>query len=148
MKVALGQEEETVAQGLPGSLMYVLYEELCTQAWCSQDPVASLGTMDQTNMGTEKMRNLSTMYSEAEPRSRASGTGEGNLPVIPHHGPSACSQPWGPTPPQHVLRGPRAPWGGGEERRLCGAHRRPAQRLPPLLARASEGNSNPRTANT
>lgn len=48
MKVAQGQEEETVAQGLPGFLMYVLYEELCTQAWCSQDPVASLGTMDQT----------------------------------------------------------------------------------------------------
>lgn len=43
MKVALGQEEETVAQGLPGSLMYVLYEELCTKAWCIQDPVGFLG---------------------------------------------------------------------------------------------------------
>lgn len=51
MKVALGQEEETVAQGLLGSLMYVLYEELCTQAWCSQDPVGFLG-----NYGPNKYR--------------------------------------------------------------------------------------------
>lgn len=69
--------------------------------------------MDQTNMGTEKIRNLSTMYSEAEPGSRASGTSEGNLPVIPHHGLSACSWPRGPTMPQHVLRGPHTLWGAG-----------------------------------
>lgn len=74
---------------------------------------SSLGTMDQANMGTEKIRNLTTMYSEAEPRSRASGTGEGNLPVIPHHSPSACSWPRGPRTLQHVLQGPRAPWGAG-----------------------------------
>lgn len=55
---------------------------------------ASLGTIDQTNMGTE---NLSTMYSEAEPRSRASGTSGGILPVIPHHGPSTRLWLWGPT---------------------------------------------------
>lgn len=97
MKVALGQEEETVAQGLPGSLMYVLYEELCTQAWCSQDFLAKgfLGNYGP-NMGTEKIRNLATMYSEAEPGSRAGGASVGNLPVIPHHSPSACSQPWDP----------------------------------------------------
>lgn len=95
MKVAPGQEEETVVQGLPGSLMYVLYEELCTQAWCSQDPVGFLGNYGP-NMGTEKIRNLPTVYSEAEPGSRAGGASEGNLPVIPHHSPSACSQPWDP----------------------------------------------------
>lgn len=60
-------------------------------------------------MGTEKMRNLPTMYSEAEPGSRASGASEGNLPVIPHHGPSACPWPWAPTVPQHVPQGSRAP---------------------------------------
>lgn len=74
---------------------------------------ASLGTMDQTNMGTEKIRNLSTMYSEAEPGSRASGADEGNLPVIPHHSPSACLWPRGPMIPQHIPRGPHAPWGAG-----------------------------------
>lgn len=95
MKVAQGQEEETVAQGLPGSLMYVLYEELCTQAWCSQDLVSFLGNYGP-NMGTEKIRNLPTMYSEAEPGSGAGGASEGNLPVTRHHSPSACSQPWDP----------------------------------------------------
>lgn len=95
MKVAQGQEEETVAQGLPGSLMYVLYEELRTQAWCSQDPVDFLGNYG-LNMGTEKIRNLPTMYSEAESGSRAGGASESNLPVIPHHSPSACSEPWDP----------------------------------------------------
>lgn len=74
---------------------------------------ASLGTMDQTNTGTEKIRNLQPCTLEAEPRSRASGAGEGNLPVIPHHGPSACSRPSGPAMPQHVPRQPHAPWGEG-----------------------------------
>lgn len=109
MKVAQGQEEETVAQGLPGSLMYVLYEELWAQAWCSQDPVGFLGNYGP-NMGTEKIRNLPTMYSEAEPGSRAGGASEGNLPVIPHNSPSACSQPWDT---QRVLQGPRSPWVAG-----------------------------------
>lgn len=53
------------------------------------------------------------MYSEAEPGSRASGAGEGNLPVIPHDGPSACLQPQGPMPPRNVPRGPRTLWGAG-----------------------------------
>lgn len=70
---------------------------------------ASLGTMDQTNLGAEKIGNLSTVYSEAEPGSRASSAGEGNLSVIPHRGPSACLRPRGPTARRHVLRG------GGEE---------------------------------
>lgn len=82
-----------MAQGLPGSLMYVLYEELCTQAWCSQDLVGFLGNYGP-NMGTKRIRNLPTMYSEAEPGSRAGGASEGHLPVIPHQSPSACSQPW------------------------------------------------------
>lgn len=90
MKVAQGQEEETVAQGLPGSLMYELYEELC-----SQDPVGFLGNYGP-NMGTEKIRNLPTMYSEGEPGSRAGGASEGTLPVTHHHSPSACPQPWDP----------------------------------------------------
>lgn len=82
-----------MAQGLPGSLMYVLYEELCTQAWCSQDLVGFLGNYGP-NMGTKRIRNLPTMYSEAEPGSRAGGASEGHLPVIPHQSPSARSQPW------------------------------------------------------
>lgn len=53
-------------------------------------------------MGTEKIMNLSTMYSEAEPGRRANGAGEGNLPVIPHHSPPACLWPRGPMLPQHV----------------------------------------------
>lgn len=68
-----------MAQGLPGSLMYVLYEELCAQAWCSQDPVGFLGNYGP-NMGTQKIRNLPTMYSEAEPGSRADGASEGKPP--------------------------------------------------------------------
>lgn len=81
-------------------------------------------------MGTEKIRKLSTMYSEAEPRSRASGTGEGNLPVIPHHSPSARSWPWGPMTLQHVLQGPRAPWGAGAAGRGAVAVRSPLSPCP------------------
>lgn len=105
-----------MAQGLPGSLMYVLYEELCTQAWCSQHPVGFLGNYGPDKYGDREDQEPSTMYSEAEPGSRASGAGEGNLPVIPHHSPSACSQPWGPTMPQHVPRGLHTPWGAGAAR--------------------------------
>lgn len=64
-------------------------------------------------LGAEKIGNLSTVYSEAEPGSRASGAGEGNLSVIPHRGPSACSRPRGPTARQHVLR--EGGGGGGEK---------------------------------
>lgn len=64
----------------------------CTHAWCSQDPVDFLGNYGP-NMGTEKIRNLPAMYSEAEPGSRAGGASEGSLPGIPHHSAPACSQP-------------------------------------------------------
>lgn len=43
-----------VAQGLPGSLVYVLYEELCTQAWCNQDPVVFLGNYGPSKYGNRE----------------------------------------------------------------------------------------------
>lgn len=38
-------------RGLPGTLMYVPYEELRTEAWCIQDPVGFLGNYGPKTFG-------------------------------------------------------------------------------------------------
>lgn len=149
MKVAQGHEEETVAQGLPGSLMYVLYEELYTQAWCSQDPVGFLGNYGP-NMGTEKIRNLPTMYSEAEPGSRAGGASEGSLPVIHHHSPQPALNPGTHKATACPARSGQ-PVGSRGCRLRSGSGAVPTSTLPRGCCcswHAPEGNLNPRTTNT